>query len=114
MDVSVVRAGMQTTVQDLGRRGHLAEGVPAGGAADPFALRVANLLVGNAEDLPALEVTLIGPELEFAEAAWIAVCGARFENVPAWRPVRVEAGGRIRFGKRLQGCRAYLSIAGRL
>jgi antagonist of KipI len=112
MDVSVVRAGMQTTVQDLGRRGHLAEGVPAGGAADPFALRVANLLVGNAEDLPALEVTLIGPELEFAEAAWIAVCGARFENVPAWRPVRVEAGGRIRFGKRLQGCRAYLSIAG--
>ena len=112
MEVSVIRAGMQTTVQDLGRRGHLAEGVPVGGAADPFALRIANLLVGNAEDSTALEVTLIGPELEFREAAWIAVCGARFEGVPAWRPLRIEAGGRIRFGRRLQGCRAYLSISG--
>ena len=78
MEVSIVKAGMQTTVQDLGRRGHLAEGVPVGGAADPFALRIANLLVGNAEDAPALEITLIGPELRFAEDAWIAVCGARF------------------------------------
>jgi antagonist of KipI len=112
MEVTVIRAGMLTTVQDLGRRGHLAEGVPHGGAADPFALRVANLLVGNAEDCPALEVTLTGPELEFREAAWVAVCGARFEDVPSWRPVRVEAGDRIKFGKRLQGCRAYLSICG--
>ncbi len=114
MEVSIVKAGMQTTVQDLGRRGHLAEGVPVGGAADPFALRIANLLVGNAEDAPALEITLIGPELRFAEDAWIAVCGARFEDIPAWRPLRVEAGGRVRFGKRLEGCRAYVSIAGGL
>jgi antagonist of KipI len=112
MEVNVIRAGMLTTVQDLGRRGHLAEGVPFGGAADPFALRVANLLVGNAEDAPALEVTLTGPELEFPEAAWIAVCGARFEGVAPWRPVRVEAGSRLKFGKRVQGCRAYLSISG--
>jgi antagonist of KipI len=112
MDVTVIRAGMQTTVQDLGRSGHLAEGVPHGGAADPFAHRVANLLVGNAEDSPALEVTLTGPELEFGEAAWIAVCGARFEGIPAWRPIRVEAGERVRFGKRLHGCRAYLSVCG--
>jgi antagonist of KipI len=114
MEVTVIRAGMLTTVQDLGRRGHLSEGVPVGGAADPFALRVANLLVGNAEDAPALEITLIGPELEFGEAAWIAVCGARFEGVPAWRPIRVGPGERVRFGKRLQGCRAYLAISGGL
>jgi antagonist of KipI len=112
MEINVIRAGMLTTVQDLGRRGHLAEGVPFGGAADPFALRVANLLVGNAEDAPALEITLTGPELEFPEAAWIAVCGARFEGIPTWRPVRVEAGDKVKFGKRLQGCRAYLSICG--
>jgi antagonist of KipI len=112
MEVTVIRAGMLTTVQDLGRRGHLAEGVPFGGAADPFALRVANMLVGNPEDSPALEITLTGPEIEFPEPAWVAVCGARFEDVPAWRPIRVERGGRIRFGKRLQGCRAYLSVSG--
>jgi antagonist of KipI len=112
MDVNVIRAGMLTTVQDLGRRGHLAEGVPFGGGADPFALRVANMLVGNAENAPVLEATLTGPELEFTEAAWVAVCGARYEGVAPWRPMRVEAGGRLRFGKRLQGCRAYLSISG--
>ena len=103
MEMRVIRAGMLTTVQDLGRRGHLAEGVPAGGAADPFAFRVANLLVGNPEDAPALEITLTGPELEFAEAAWVAVCGARFDEMPSWRPFRVEQGGRVRFGRRLQG-----------
>lgn len=108
----VIRAGMLTTVQDLGRRGHLAEGVPLGGAADPFALRVANLLVGNPEDAPALEITLTGPDLEFAEAAWVAVCGARFDGMPAWRPLRIEAGGRLKFGRRVQGCRAYLAISG--
>ncbi|HEY5227009.1 MAG TPA: urea amidolyase, partial [Opitutaceae bacterium] len=74
MEVVVIRSGMMTTVQDLGRRGHLAEGVPVGGAADPFALRVANLLVGNPEGSPAIEVTLTGPELEFPEDTWIAVC----------------------------------------
>jgi antagonist of KipI len=112
MEVRVIRAGMLTTIQDLGRRGHLAEGVPNGGAADPFALRVANLLVGNDEGCPGLEITLAGPELEFAESAWVAVCGARFEDVPAWRPVQVEAGSRLKFGRRTQGCRAYLSISG--
>ena len=69
MEISVIRAGMMTTVQDLGRRGHLAQGVPWGGAADPVALRVSNLLAGNAEDAPALEITLTGPELEFSGAA---------------------------------------------
>lgn len=112
MDVTVIRAGMMTTVQDLGRAGHLSQGIPSGGAMDPFALRVANLLVGNAEDAPALEVTLTGPELEFSGAAWVAVCGAAFEGVPGWRPVRIDAGGRLKFGPRSGGCRAYLAISG--
>ena len=112
MEVRVIRAGMLTTVQDLGRRGHLSEGVPVGGAADPLALRVANLLVGYTEGAPALEITLSGPELEFPEAAWVAVCGARFEGVPAWRPFRIGKGGRLKFGGRQSGCRAYLSISG--
>jgi antagonist of KipI len=112
MEMRVVRSGMLTTVQDLGRRGYLAQGVPVGGAVDPFALRVANLLVGNREDAPALEITLIGPELEFSGEAWVAVCGARFEDLPSWRPIRIAPGGRLRFGRRTQGCRAYLSVSG--
>jgi antagonist of KipI len=112
MEVTVIRAGMMSTIQDLGRRGHLAEGVPFGGAVDPYALRVANLLVGNPEDAPALEITLIGPELDFSAPAWVAVCGARFEGIPNWKPFRVEAGSRLRFGNRHQGCRAYLAVSG--
>jgi antagonist of KipI len=112
MEISVLRSGMMTTVQDLGRRGHLAQGVPWGGAADTFSMRVANLLVGNAEDAPGLEITLTGPELEFSGAGWVAVCGAHFENIPSWRPIPVEAGLRLKFGKREQGCRAYLAVAG--
>jgi len=108
----VIRAGMLTTVQDLGRRGRRSEGLPGGGAVDPFALRVANLLVGNPEDAPALEITLTGPELEFSHPAWVAVCGARFEGSPDWRTVRVEAGDRLKLGRRVSGCRAYLSISG--
>jgi antagonist of KipI len=112
MEVTVHRAGMLTTLQDLGRRGLLCEGVSIGGAMDPFALRMANLLVGNPEDACVLEVTLLGPDLEFSEEAWISACGARFENVPAWRPFHLEAGGRLRFGPRMEGCRCYVAISG--
>lgn len=105
---------MLTTVQDLGRTGHRREGVCQGGAVDRFALRLANLLVGNPEDAPALEITLTGPELEFTQETWIACCGARFEGVDALKPRRVAAGERIRFGARLEGCRAYLAVAGGL
>jgi len=112
MDMRVIRAGMLTTVQDLGRAGHLAEGVPWGGAVDPLALRVANLLVGNPEDAPGLEITLTGPELEFSGEVWVAVCGARFEGLPAWRPLRVGPGERLRFARRTHGCRAYLAVSG--
>jgi antagonist of KipI len=112
MEVRIVRAGMLTTVQDLGRRGFLSQGVPVGGAMDTFALRVANLLVGNPEGVPVLEITLIGPEIEFESGAWVAACGARFADVPAWRPFRMGAGERLRFGARSEGCRCYLAVAG--
>jgi len=112
MEVRFIRSGMLTTVQDLGRRGLLCEGVPVGGAADSFALRVANLLVGNPEGVPALEITLLGPEIEFSKAGWVAACGARFANVPAWRPFQVAAGERLKFGERAEGCRCYLAVSG--
>lgn len=114
MEIAILRAGMQTTVQDLGRRGFRSQGVPLGGAMDRFALRVANLLVGNAEDAAALEITFTGPEIEFAQEGWVSFCGACFEGVPTWRPVHVHAGERVRFGRRLEGCRSYMAVSGGL
>jgi antagonist of KipI len=111
MAITVIRAGMLTTVQDLGRRGHRPAGVPLAGAMDAVALRVANLLVGNGEDAAGLEFTLVGPELEFASDTTIAVGGGDF-GVPRWQPLSVKAGERVRFGPAPTGCRGYLAVAG--
>lgn len=112
MEMTILRAGGLTTVQDLGRFGQRAVGVPSSGAADTLALRIANLLVGNPENTAALECALVGPELVFSEPVTIAVGGAAFAGLPAWRPVRVAAGERIELGACLGGCRGYVAIAG--
>lgn len=112
MEMTILRAGGLTTVQDLGRPGHRAIGVPLGGAADPVALRLANLLVGNPENTAALECALVGPELVFSEAVTLAVGGAAFAGLPAWRPVHVAANEKIELGACQGGCRGYLAIAG--
>jgi len=112
MEVSIIRAGMLTTVQDLGRTGHRAAGVPLCGAMDSFALRVANLLVGNPENIPGIEFTLAGPELVFVEDALVAITGGDFGALPQWRPVPVRSGERVKLGNARRGCRGYLAVAG--
>jgi KipI family sensor histidine kinase inhibitor len=110
--VTVVSPGLWTTIQDLGRPGHRAEGVPLSGAVDPPSLRLANLLVGNPEGAAALECTLLGPELRFDRDAIVAVAGADFPGLPSCRAVRIAAGGSIALGHARTGCRGYLAIAG--
>ena len=117
-EIFVVKPGMLTTVQDLGRWGFQARGVPVAGPMDPWSHRLANALVGNDRGLAALEITLLGPELEFEDERLAAVSGAEFEIVvddrPApWNgPFLVPAGSRLRFRTRKQGVRAYLALAG--
>ena len=76
---TVTRAGFLTSVQDLGRIGSREFGVSLGGALDPFALRVANLLVGNDEGAAGLEITLGGLQLRFNDERIVAWCGGEFE-----------------------------------
>jgi antagonist of KipI len=117
-NVEVVLPGAHTTVQDLGRWGHQASGVPVAGAMDPFAHRLANLLVGNPRDAATLEVTLVGPAIQFEDERVIAVAGATFglsvdeEPVAPATPVPVRAGSVVRFGPRITGARAYLAVDG--
>jgi len=116
--IRVIKPGMLTTVQDLGRWGYQAEGVPVAGPMDCCAHRAANALVGNAPDLATLEVTLLGPELEVSDERGIAIVGAEFavtldgREVP-WNSAFVaNAGSRLRFGARRRGARAYVAVAG--
>lgn len=114
MEMKVLRGGLLTTVQDLGRPGLRAIGVPAGGAMDALALRLANLLVGNPETAAGLEITQTGPVLEFSADALVAVIAPRMESAEVGKPIRVQRGKRWSPGRVLGGCRAWLAIAGGL
>ena len=111
MAVKVIAPGLATTVQDLGRPGFYHLGIPMGGGMDLFALRCANLLVGNDEGAAALEAVYMGPELEFTSAALSAVTGAdmlfRIEGVPQESRVccAVRAGQRLSFDYLKAGAR---------
>jgi biotin-dependent carboxylase-like uncharacterized protein len=113
-----LKPGLLTTVQDLGRHGHQASGVPVAGPMDVFSHRLANQLVGNASGDATLEVTLIGPELIVEATTTLAICGAQFEvtcddrQVTIGEAFPVARGQRLKFGRLLQGARAYLAVAG--
>ena len=111
MIVRVRTAGLLTTVQDRGRWGYQAMGVPVAGPMDLYAHRLVNLLVGNHEDAATLEVTVAGPELEFTDKRVVAIAGAEFESLPD-TVFDVHAGERLRFGRRIRGARAYVAISG--
>lgn len=116
--MTVVRAGMLTTVQDLGRWGQQHLGVPVAGPMDWYSHRLANAVIGNAPEAAALEITLLGPELVTDSDSVCAVAGAEFEMTAGDRRVRtgepfvLRAGERLRFGNRLSGTRATLAVSG--
>ncbi len=119
MDViEVQEGGLFTTVQDLGRYGYQRYGVPVAGAVDPFALRVANILVDNEDGAAGLEITLAGPKLQFLADAVIAITGGdldpRVDDEPAamWQALAVSRGAALSFGKPRDGLRTYLAVAG--
>jgi antagonist of KipI len=113
--IHVIAPGFLTTVQDLGRFGYAHFGISPSGAADPLALRAGNLLVGNAENAPALEMTLTGGEFTFESAAVIALTGSDFaSSVPMWQPVEIRPGETVRSGPARNGARCYLSVRGGL
>ncbi|MGL6015008.1 MAG: KipI antagonist, partial [Selenomonadaceae bacterium] len=102
--IEVIYGGMLTSLQDLGRCGYQKYGVIAGGAMDTYALRLANLLVGNAQAEAALEITFQGPVLQLAAGMMIAFMGAGAvpriagEMVPLNRPVYIKKNCQLDFG----------------
>src|SRR5215210_2207439 len=118
--IRVGTAGMQTTVQDLGRFGYGRYGLPVSGALDDFALRWANLLVGNEPGAAALEFTLLGPTLtlEGERPVAAALAGADFgatlngASVTPWRSFTLRPGDTLALGGCQWGARGYLAVAG--
>ncbi len=118
MSVKVLKAGLSTTVQDLGRPGYYHIGIPISGGMDRFALRCANMLVGNKETLAVLEAVFMGPELQFTKAATVAVTGAdlppKVNGVAreSWTSFKVKKGDVLSFDFLKKGARAYIAISG--
>jgi antagonist of KipI len=118
MIVQVLRAGPLASVQDVGRFGHRAIGVGSGGALDPFAARIANLLVGNEEAAGLIEVTLGNFRILFTDERVIAWCGGTFptqigqEKIPSGHAFLVRAGDELSANAPQLGCRMWLAISG--
>ena len=118
MGLEVIRAGLQSSVQDQGRFGYVHFGVSASGAADNFALRIGNILVGNPKQSAGIEMTIIGDKYRFKSDSYIALTGSEFEAeldnnpIPFWRgwPINNDQILDIRSTK--TGARCYLCVAG--
>lgn len=116
--IGVETAGLFTTIQDEGRWGYQAYGVPVAGAMDRYAYRVANIMAGNAAGAAALEMTVTGDSLFFEGADYVAITGADMQAtlngapVANWSAFPVPAGSVLTFGYAISGCRGYLAVGG--
>jgi biotin-dependent carboxylase-like uncharacterized protein len=116
--IEILRAGILTSVQDLGRPGYRHMGVATAGALDTLALEVGNRLVGNAPQAAAVEVTMGPTALRFTQAARVAITGAQFDAsldgkpVHAWWSLPVQAGQELVLHGAVRGMRCYVCVRG--
>jgi len=118
MTITVIKPGMLSSFQDMGRHGAQHLGIPVSGAMDTRAHRLANALAGNAAQEATLEITLTGPVLRFETPTCMALAGALLspaingEPIPNNRPLIIRKGDILSFGVRQAGARAYLAVHG--
>ena len=118
--IEVLNPGLLTTVQDEGRFGYQAFGLPVAGAMDNYAYLAANILAGNPPGAAALEMTLGGGTFRFTRDSYAAICGADMQGLLNGQPLRswtacfVPAGSTIELKFALNGCRTYLAVSGGL
>ena len=120
MSFKVLKAGLFTTLQDKGRYSYQRFGMSVAGAMDGFALRIANLLVGNDQYEVALESTFLGPTLEFEEHDVISITGADMSPkingnpIPMWMSIYVKPGDKLSFSGVKSGLRSYIAFSRKL
>lgn len=116
--IKIISPGLMTTVQDLGRYGYQQYGVSVSGAMDYVAAKLANILSGNNENEGLLEITLMGPKIEFLSDTVTAISGGDMEPLINDMPVKMNKSMAVKTGDILsfkgikKGCRAYVSFAG--
>ena len=117
MGIRILKAGMMTTVQDLGRTGYQSQGFSVAGVMDVRSFKIANLLLDNPENEAVLEFALIGPTLEFTAGTLIAITGGDFqptingEPAPMYTAIDIHKGDVLKFGSARTGSRGYIAFS---
>ena len=117
MGIRILKGGMLTTVQDLGRTGYQSQGFSVAGVMDVRAFKIANLLLDNPENEAVLEFTLIGPTLEFTSATIIAITGGDFQPTingdpaPMYTAIYSNKGDILKFASARTGSRGYIAFS---
>lgn len=120
MSITIIKAGLFSTVQDGGRKGFQQVGINPSGAMDPLAMQVANLLIQNKADEAVIEFFFPAPIIHFNAAAFIALSGADFGAtindipVPINHPIYIPENTSLSFTKKITGHIGYLAIQGGL
>lgn len=116
--IKVISKGLYTTIQDKGRFGYRNIGVPSSGYMDSESAETANLIINNPKDNPLIEVTLIGPTLEFKKSAVICITGGEFSptlndiKISSYSAIEVNKGDILKINNSSIGSRCYISIQG--
>lgn len=120
MGIIIRKSGLYTTVQDYGRVGYQESGFSVCGAMDKRSLKIANMLVDNHPDEAVIEMTLVGPTIEFTESNIIAITGGNLrpklngERVHTYQALLIKSGDVLSFEYAKSGCRSYIAFAGGL
>ena len=118
MRIRVIKPGVLSTIQDLGRKLYLSQAVPFSGAMDTLSARIANIALGNDENAAVIEFTYANASVITETDVLIAYAGSgaglslSVGNVPGERPVYIPAGTTVNLNSNAYGSRTYLAIAG--
>ncbi len=117
-NILILSDSLQTSVQDLGRKGYRSYGVPISGTMDKYSAILANKLLNNDEDLPVLEITMTGPKIMFEDHTLFVLTGADLSPELNGEPIQMNHAYSVRtsdvlsFGKMNMGVRTYLGVKG--
>ena len=117
MSIEVVSSGLQTTVQDMGRKGWSHMGLPESGAADKFSLKLANFLINKNLNSPVLECTLTGPVLKFLKSFFLVITGADMKpkindiDIKMNTVIRAKTNDVLSLSNCSIGCRSYIAFS---
>ncbi|ARS39983.1 urea amidolyase [Sphingobacteriaceae bacterium GW460-11-11-14-LB5] len=118
MKISIIKPGLLSTIQDLGRYRYLSQAVPVSGAMDELSHRLANKAVGNDDHHATIEFTYADASFKAETPVLLSYSGDgafliyNDELMPAEKPLFFPAGSVIKLISNTIGARTYLAVAG--